>query len=71
MSIAPELVSAAAVLVARCSPMIVDRIQSKAARLRRIEHLLYNAPQGLRVTDLADHVFIWETPAAAAPTRLF
>lgn len=34
--------------------MIVDRIQSKAARLRRIEHLLYNSPQGLRVTDLAD-----------------
>ncbi|MFO7167418.1 MAG: WYL domain-containing protein [Chloroflexota bacterium] len=32
-----------------------DRIQSKAARLRRIEHLLYNAPGGLRVADLADH----------------
>jgi proteasome accessory factor B len=30
-----------------------DRIQSKAARLRRIEHRLYNAPQGLRVVDLA------------------
>jgi len=30
-----------------------DRIKSKAARLRRIEHRLYNAPQGLRVSDLA------------------
>ncbi|MEN9935851.1 MAG: hypothetical protein RLZZ387_2430 [Chloroflexota bacterium] len=35
--------------------MITDRIQSKATRLRRIEHLLYNAPNGLRVADLADH----------------
>ena len=33
----------------------VDRIQSKAARLRRIEHRLYNAPQGLRAVELADH----------------
>jgi predicted DNA-binding transcriptional regulator YafY len=33
----------------------VDRIQSKAARLRRIEHRLYNAPRGLRVTELADY----------------
>ncbi len=32
-----------------------DRIQSKAARLQRIEHLLYNAPHGLRVVDLADY----------------
>jgi predicted DNA-binding transcriptional regulator YafY len=32
----------------------VDRIQSKAARLQRLEHLLYNAPQGLRVNDLAE-----------------
>jgi predicted DNA-binding transcriptional regulator YafY len=31
-----------------------DRIRSKAARLRRIEHRLYNAPQGLRATDLAE-----------------
>lgn len=30
-----------------------DRIKSKAARLRRIEHRLYNAPGGLRVSDLA------------------
>jgi len=30
-----------------------DRIRSKAARLRRIEHRLYNAPGGLRVADLA------------------
>jgi predicted DNA-binding transcriptional regulator YafY len=30
-----------------------DRIQSKAARLRRIEHKLYNAPLGLRVVELA------------------
>jgi predicted DNA-binding transcriptional regulator YafY len=30
-----------------------DRIKSKAARLRRIEHRLYNAPQGLRASDLA------------------
>ena len=33
----------------------MDRIQSKAARLRRIEHRLYNAPRGLRVTELADY----------------
>ncbi len=32
---------------------MIERIQSKAARLRRIEHLLYNIPRGLRVTDLA------------------
>lgn len=31
-----------------------DRSQSKAARLRRIEHLLYNAIDGLRVVDLAE-----------------
>lgn len=31
-----------------------DRIKSKAARLRRIEHRLYNAPQGLRAAELAD-----------------
>ncbi|MBX0326830.1 WYL domain-containing protein [Oscillochloris sp. ZM17-4] len=31
-----------------------DRIRSKAARLRRIEHRLYNTPGGLRATDLAD-----------------
>jgi predicted DNA-binding transcriptional regulator YafY len=30
-----------------------DRIRSKAARLRRIEHRLYNAPAGVRVADLA------------------
>jgi len=30
-----------------------DRIKSKAARLRLIEHRLYNAPAGLRVSDLA------------------
>lgn len=30
-----------------------DRIRSKAARLRRIEHRLYNAPGGLRVADIA------------------
>lgn len=34
--------------------MTSDRIQSKAARLRRIEHLLYNAPYGLRVVELAE-----------------
>ena len=32
----------------------MDRIQSKAARLSRLERLLYNAPQGLRVADLAE-----------------
>ncbi|NNJ09378.1 WYL domain-containing transcriptional regulator [Chloroflexales bacterium ZM16-3] len=31
-----------------------DRIHSKAARLRRIEHRLYNTPGGLRVIDLAN-----------------
>ena len=35
--------------------MVVDRIQSKAARLRRIEHRLYNAPRGLRATELAEY----------------
>ncbi|WP_129630129.1 helix-turn-helix transcriptional regulator [Candidatus Oscillochloris fontis] len=30
-----------------------DRIRSKAARLRRIEHRLYNTPAGMRVIDLA------------------
>lgn len=34
--------------------MTSERVQSKAARLRRIEHLLYNAPGGLRVVDLAE-----------------
>jgi proteasome accessory factor B len=34
--------------------MTVERIQSKAARLSRIEHVLYNAPLGLRVNDLAE-----------------
>ena len=33
----------------------MDRIQSKAARLRRIEHRLYNAPQGLRAVELAEY----------------
>lgn len=35
--------------------MEIDRIQSKAARLRRIEHRLYNAPQGLRAVELAEY----------------
>lgn len=35
--------------------MTTDRIQSKAARLRRLEHLLYNSPGGMRVADMADH----------------
>lgn len=30
-----------------------DRVRSKAAHLRRIEHQLYNAPDGLSVVDLA------------------
>ncbi|GAB4424493.1 MAG: hypothetical protein OHK0015_03330 [Chloroflexi bacterium OHK40] len=30
-----------------------DRIKSKAVRLRRIEHRLYNAPGGLRASELA------------------
>lgn len=34
--------------------MTSDRIQSKAARLRRIEHLLYNAAGGMRAVDLAE-----------------
>lgn len=33
----------------------MERIQSKTARLRRIEHRLYNAPQGLRVVELAEY----------------
>jgi proteasome accessory factor B len=33
----------------------MDRIQSKAARLRRIEHRLYNAPRGLRAIELAEY----------------
>jgi predicted DNA-binding transcriptional regulator YafY len=32
-----------------------DRIRSKAARLRWIEHRLYNTPTGLRVSDLAEN----------------
>lgn len=32
----------------------MDRIQSKAARLHRLEQLLYNSPQGLRVTEMAE-----------------
>lgn len=32
-----------------------DRIKSKAARLRRIEHYLYNTPNGMRATELAHH----------------
>ena len=32
----------------------MDRIQSRAARLQRLEHNLYNAPQGLRVVELAE-----------------
>ena len=35
--------------------VVVDRIQSKAARLRRIEHRLYNTPQGLRAVELAEY----------------
>lgn len=35
--------------------MATDRIQSKAARLRRIEHRLYNAPHGLRVMELSEY----------------
>ncbi len=31
-----------------------NRVQSKAARLRLIEHLLYNSTPGLRVTEIAD-----------------
>ncbi|HEU4324081.1 MAG TPA: WYL domain-containing protein [Roseiflexaceae bacterium] len=33
----------------------MDRIQSKAARLRRIEHRLYNSPEGARVVELAEY----------------
>ena len=33
----------------------MDRIQSKAARLQRIEHRLYNAPRGQRVTEIAEY----------------
>src|SRR5690349_928408 len=33
----------------------MDRIQSKAARLRRIEHHLYNATRGLRAVELAEY----------------
>lgn len=35
--------------------MIESRTQSKAARLRRIEHKLYNTPQGLGAVELADY----------------
>lgn len=34
---------------------MIDRTQSKAARLRRIEHRLYNTPQGLRAVEIADY----------------
>lgn len=32
----------------------MDRIQSKAARLHRLEQLLYNSPQGMRVAEMAE-----------------
>jgi len=32
-----------------------DRTQSKAARLRRIEHRLYNTPNGLRAVEIAEY----------------
>lgn len=32
----------------------MDRIESKAARLRRIEHKLYHTPDGMRAVDLAE-----------------
>ena len=32
----------------------MDRIQSRAARLSRLEHTLYNAPQGMRAVELAE-----------------
>jgi proteasome accessory factor B len=35
--------------------MTAERIQTKTARLRRIEHRLYHAPQGLRVIDIASY----------------
>lgn len=35
--------------------MFEDRTQSKAARLRRIEHKLYNTPNGLNAVDLAEY----------------
>lgn len=33
----------------------MDRIHSKAARLQRIEHRLYNSPHGMRVVELAEY----------------
>lgn len=38
----------------RLSIVDMDRIQSRAARLQRLEHNLYNAPHGLRVVELAE-----------------
>ena len=35
--------------------MAESRTQSKAARLRRIEHKLYNSPQGMGAVELADY----------------
>lgn len=34
---------------------MIDRTQSKAARLRRIEHRLYNTPHGLRAVEIASY----------------
>ncbi|NOK60747.1 MAG: WYL domain-containing transcriptional regulator [Chloroflexi bacterium AL-W] len=34
---------------------MIDRVQSKAARLRRIEHRLYNVPNGMRVIELSEY----------------
>lgn len=36
----------------------MDRIHSKAARLRRIEHKLYNSPGGIRVIELAEYCHV-------------
>lgn len=36
----------------------LNRVQSKAARLQRIEQRLYNAPQGLRATELAEDLAV-------------
>lgn len=38
-----------------CCSSPMERIQSKAARLQRIENRLYNVPRGLRVAELAEY----------------
>jgi hypothetical protein len=49
----------------RAAPMVISVQPIRARHAHQRAELLQ------AVSDLADHVFIWETPAAPVPTRLF